>query len=64
MKIRADDPTSMKNFIVSVQKTTNDLKASSRDDHEKKNSKRVSLLCFIIRKVPLVFSGSLALITW
>ncbi|MED6111710.1 hypothetical protein PIB30_054833 [Stylosanthes scabra] len=44
MKIRADDPTSMKNFIISVQKTLNDLKASSRDDHEKRNSKRMEFM--------------------
>ncbi|RYR04407.1 hypothetical protein Ahy_B06g084130 isoform C [Arachis hypogaea] len=44
MKIRADDPISMKNFIVSVQKTTNDLKASSRDNHEKRNSKRMEFM--------------------
>lgn len=55
MKIRADDPASMKNFILSVQNTTNELKASSGDDREKKISKRVSTLCFIMRKVPLVF---------
>ncbi|RYR53920.1 hypothetical protein Ahy_A06g029154 isoform F [Arachis hypogaea] len=40
MKIRADDPISMKNFI----KTTNDLKASSRDNHEKGNSKRMEFM--------------------
>lgn len=51
MKIRADDPTSMKNFILSVQNTSNKLKPSSGDDHEKKYSKRVSMLCLFIRKL-------------
>ncbi|MED6216015.1 hypothetical protein PIB30_003661 [Stylosanthes scabra] len=49
MKIRADDPTSMKNFIISVQKTLNDLKASSRDDHEKRNSKRLRVDDILLR---------------
>ncbi|XP_061343317.1 uncharacterized protein LOC133289407 [Gastrolobium bilobum] len=44
MKIRADDPAAMKNFIVSVQNTSNKLKASSADDHEKKNSKRMEFM--------------------
>ncbi|KAE9605252.1 hypothetical protein Lal_00025084 [Lupinus albus] len=44
MTIRADDPTSMKNFIVIVQNKANELKASSGDDHEMKNSKRMSFM--------------------
>ncbi|OIW01925.1 hypothetical protein TanjilG_15250 [Lupinus angustifolius] len=44
MTIRADDPTSMKNFIVSVQNKANELKASAGDDHEKKNSKRMGFM--------------------
>jgi len=49
MKLRADDPAAMKDFILSVQNTSNKLKASSEDDNEKKNSKRVRMLCFIIK---------------
>lgn len=44
MKIRGDDPAAMKDFILSVQNTTNELKASSGDGHGKINSKRVSML--------------------
>lgn len=54
MKIRADDPAAMKNFILSVQNTSNKLKASSGDDSEKKNSKRVSML-FLLSKPYLFF---------
>jgi len=46
MKIRVDDPAAMKDFILSVQNTSNKLKASSGDDSQKKNSKRVSMLSF------------------
>lgn len=45
MKIRVDDPATMKTFILNVQDTSNKLKASSGDDPEKNNSKRVSMLC-------------------
>ncbi|TKY62880.1 Nucleolar MIF4G domain-containing protein 1 [Spatholobus suberectus] len=48
MKIRADDPAAMKNFILSVQNTSNKLKASSGDDSEKKNSKRMEFMLEII----------------
>ncbi|KAK7274104.1 hypothetical protein RIF29_15178 [Crotalaria pallida] len=44
MKIRADDPASLKNFILSVQNKAKELKASSGDDHEKKNSKRMDFM--------------------
>lgn len=42
MKIRVDDPLSMKNFIVSVQSRVNDLKASSNEGEDKIDGKRVS----------------------
>lgn len=42
MKIRADDPLAMKNFISSVQNRVNELKASCGDDQEKINGRRVS----------------------
>lgn len=48
MKIRADDPAAMKDFILSVQNRTNEFKASSVVDQEKINSKRVSRLCSIV----------------
>ncbi|KAK7336279.1 hypothetical protein VNO77_16815 [Canavalia gladiata] len=48
MKIRADDPAAMKNFILSVQDTSRKLKASSGDDTEKKNSKRMDFMLEII----------------
>ncbi|XP_027349723.1 nucleolar MIF4G domain-containing protein 1 [Abrus precatorius] len=48
MKIRADDPAAMKNFILSVQNTSNKLKASAGDDHEKKTSKRMEFMLEII----------------
>lgn len=44
MKIRGDDPTSMKNFILSVQSRVNELKSASGDDQNKINGKRVSFL--------------------
>lgn len=43
MKIRADDPTAMKSFIVSVQSKVNELKAASGDGLQNINGKRVSL---------------------
>lgn len=48
MKIRADDPAAMKNFILSVQNRANELKASAGDGREKLNSKRVRMLYSII----------------
>ncbi|KAG4915689.1 hypothetical protein GLYMA_19G114400v4 [Glycine max] len=48
MKLRADDPAAMKDFILSVQNTSNKLKASSEDDNEKKNSKRMEFMLEII----------------
>lgn len=44
MKLRADDPTAMKNFIQSVQNTVNELKASPGDGHENINSKRMEFM--------------------
>lgn len=41
MKLRGDDPTAMKNFILSVQNRVNELKASSGDGQDKNNNKRV-----------------------
>ncbi|KAG4936146.1 hypothetical protein JHK82_050428 [Glycine max] len=46
--MRVDDPAAMKDFILSVQNTSNKLKASSRDDIEKKNSKRMEFMLEII----------------
>ncbi|CAL0317086.1 unnamed protein product [Lupinus luteus] len=51
MTIRADDPTSMKNFILSVQNKANELKASSGDDPEKKNSKRMGFMLETIYEI-------------
>ncbi|KAK7396142.1 hypothetical protein VNO78_16938 [Psophocarpus tetragonolobus] len=48
MKIRADDPVAMKDFILSVQNTSNKLKASFGDDNEKKNSKRMEFMLEVI----------------
>ncbi|GMY20282.1 nucleolar MIF4G domain-containing protein 1 isoform X1 [Fagus crenata] len=44
MKLRADDPTAMKNFIQSVQNTVNELKASPGDGQENINSKRMEFM--------------------
>lgn len=44
MKIRADDPAAMKDFIVSVQKRTNELKASGGGGQEKIYSKRMEFM--------------------
>lgn len=44
MKIRADDPAAMRDFILSVQNRVNDLKASSGDGQENINGKRVRYL--------------------
>ncbi|XP_052728744.1 uncharacterized protein LOC108329092 isoform X2 [Vigna angularis] len=48
MKIRVDDPAAMKDFILCVQNTSNKLKASSGDDSQKKNSKRMDFMLEII----------------
>ncbi|KAL6211427.1 hypothetical protein ACLB2K_016653 [Fragaria x ananassa] len=44
MKIRADDPLAMKNFIASVQNRVNELKASCGDDQEKINGRRMEFM--------------------
>lgn len=44
MKIRADDPAAMKDFIFSVQNRVNELKASSGDGQGNINGKRVIFL--------------------
>ncbi|KAM6551563.1 hypothetical protein CsatB_001371 [Cannabis sativa] len=44
MKIRADDPLSMKNFILSVQNRVTELKASSQESQENINSKRMEFM--------------------
>lgn len=41
MKLRGDDPTAMKDFIVSVQSRVNELKAKSEDAEATTYSKRV-----------------------
>lgn len=41
MKIRADDPAAMINFVQSVQSRVNQLKASSGEGQTKINGKRV-----------------------
>lgn len=46
MKIRADDPAAMKNFILNVQNRVNELKVSSGDGQENIISKRVTLCNF------------------
>ncbi|XP_038882894.1 nucleolar MIF4G domain-containing protein 1 [Benincasa hispida] len=44
MKIRADDPTAMKNFIISVQSKVNELKAASGDGPQNINGKRMEFM--------------------
>ncbi|XVF30747.1 hypothetical protein REPUB_Repub16aG0085100 [Reevesia pubescens] len=44
MKIRGDDPVTMKNFILSVQNRVNELKASSGDGQAKINGKRMEFM--------------------
>ncbi|PON45563.1 Armadillo-type fold containing protein [Parasponia andersonii] len=44
MKIRADDPLSMKNFILGVQSRVTELKASSGEGQENINSKRMEFM--------------------
>lgn len=50
MKIRADDPAAMKDFILGVQNRVNELKASSGDSQESINGKRVRYLQSLYRK--------------
>ena len=60
MKIRADDPAAMKNFILNVQNRVNELKVSSGDGQENIISKRVTLcnLSFIMKRVLFIISFS------
>lgn len=60
MKIRADDPAAMKNFILNVQNRVNELKVSSGDGQENLISKRVTLcnLSFIMKRVLIIISFS------
>ncbi|KAM4090988.1 hypothetical protein ACJW30_09G105100 [Castanea mollissima] len=44
MKIRADDPAAMKNFILNVQNRVNELKVSSGDGQENIISKRMEFM--------------------
>lgn len=44
MKIRADDPLAMKNFIQSVQNRVNELKASCGDNQDNINGKRMEFM--------------------
>ncbi|KAK4770125.1 hypothetical protein SAY87_030657 [Trapa incisa] len=44
MKMRSDDPVSMKNFIISVQNRVNELKVSPEDGHQNINSKRMEFM--------------------
>lgn len=44
MKLRSDDPTAMKDFIVSVQKRVNELKSKLESDDASKSGKRVCLV--------------------
>lgn len=50
MKIRADDPAAMKDFILSVQNRVNELKASSGAGQENINGKRVRFLLTLYLK--------------
>lgn len=46
MKLRGDDPTSMKDFVLSIQNSVNEAKSlteSRQDGKPKLNSKRVSM---------------------
>ena len=57
MKIRAEDPVAMKNFILSVQNRVNELKASSKDGQEKRNNKRVRMLSVFLSESASSFSA-------
>ena len=51
MKLRSDDPTSMKDFVLGIQHRVNEIKTSpsgTQDENSKINSKRVSWLCFCL----------------
>lgn len=50
MKIRADDPAAMKDFILGVQNRVNELKASSGAGQENRNGKRVRYLLTLYLK--------------
>ena len=62
MKIRADDPLSMKNFILGVQSRVNELKASAGEGQKKINNKRVSLYMFFLLKFLLSLLPELVII--
>lgn len=49
MRIRADDPTAMRNFVVSVQTRVNQLKASRSGEQKDINSKRVIFFSFVLK---------------
>ncbi|KAG2689902.1 hypothetical protein I3760_09G162300 [Carya illinoinensis] len=44
MKIRSDDPSAMKNFILSIQNRANELKVSSGDGQQNINGKRMEFM--------------------
>lgn len=44
MRLRADDPVGMKNFISSVQSRVTELKASSEESQSNISSKRVRII--------------------
>nr|XP_043618285.1 nucleolar MIF4G domain-containing protein 1 [Erigeron canadensis] len=44
MRLRSDDPASMKNFIVSIQNKVTELKAASGDSQEQTKSKRMEFM--------------------
>lgn len=58
MKIRADDPLSMKNFILGVQSRVNELKASAGEGQKKINNKRVSEFIYVLSLEISLFSAS------
>ena len=62
MKIRADDPLSMKNFILGVQSRVNELKTSAGEGQKKINNKRVSLYVFFLLKFLLSLLPELVII--
>lgn len=50
MKLRGDDPTSMKDFVLGIQHRVNEIKTSTtetQDEKSKINSKRVRWLWFL-----------------
>lgn len=44
MRLRSDDPASMKNFIVNIQNKVIELKAASGDSQGQTRSKRVRII--------------------